>query len=216
MDSIKLYKQIMRGQLADLAKDCTVRVNVWNNGKPEATTKTLDGPMRLGQATGNFTQNDKGENELIEILAVGLNGVLGYQMGLGMLPIALIWVDMSCVLLSDNPDYDPTTDKDRIGGPSVIVDRSKESETPSTAPVVGDKSETGTIPVKTETGEVVYVNLGKLQEVLAKQRLASSPEVDETTKKYLTWGLYGLIGIAAITLLVVLGKQFTKPQPSTK
>jgi hypothetical protein len=176
------YNASLRGKLVNVSADNSVRTY----GSPSSAGKTDDyvtGPETLGTATGYTTVD--GATIFIEVLRVNTVLLVSYP--------TKMYFHRDQVVTADNPLYDPSKDLDR----------------PSDSTTGGDT--TGT--TKPYSNGDIDVVVEKETKDTTTDRLPIGTENDgmSTQRKWLTYGLYAILGIAAITLTVILIKSAKTP-----
>lgn len=184
------YKASDRGMLVTVAGTDSIRVF----SKPgTVTTEFIDGPATVGTATGKiFVDNLIDYTEVVRV---------GPAVGFGVPVVSTIYLLTEFVILKPNPAYDASKDTGRpseAGTTATTADSSsgKVSTTPGE----------GRVPVVGSDGKTVYV-------LVDEDRIISErdPTVDKT-KKWLTVGLYVVIGLAVVSLLTVVVISLSKPK----
>jgi hypothetical protein len=192
--STRTYTVAIRGSLAKVLDKTTAAV--YSKAALTAkTTETIKGPEVAGFVTGWKTIT--GGKTWVEILRPEAS--------------ALVPVTLSAIYLLDdditfveNPSYDRANDLDRPYDSDKKIIEPDETTTPgSTTPT---KTTTGTTTTDTpyDTGNVGTVDVEK--------NPATETATEDKNKKWLTYGLYAILGIAAITLTVILVQSFRKPK----
>ncbi len=202
------YQGNLRGQLVTVDKDNTSRVY----GSPTTkglTAEFIDGPANVGTATGAvYTEGTRIFYEIIRVSGYTLYGAFP--------GVTNIYMDADTVVIKPNPAYDKAKDAD-----APNEDGSTTNRTPASSTGIANKdadSDDGDVstapgkdrvPVSTEDGNTVYVK---------STPKAAATEGTDSPNKWLTYGLYGILGLGAITLIVVLVLSLSKPKvkPTTK
>ncbi len=183
--STTTYTAADRGKLVIVEANNSTRVYA----KPEVTAKSeefIDGPKTAGTATGN---------RVTEGTLTFLEFIRGTTL-LSPIGVSFAYVISDSVTLEVNPAYNPTEDLDRPGEPE------KQTTTINT-----NKPGDGKTTTDYDTGETGPIIITKTPSSLVDDE----PTVDPS-KKWLTYGLYAVLGIAAITLIIILVQQFKKPK----
>lgn len=187
------YNASQRGKLVKVAAGSSNRVYLG----PQAAQKSaefIDGPKTVGTATG-FVYTE-GTRSFQEVLRSAYNPFLPTA-------IETIYLIATDIELATNPDYDPAKD----------TDRPTDEPDATTGPVDGNDAEldvsttpgAGRVPVKAADGKTVYV--------LVRNQAGSTTTVVDNSRKWLTYGLYGVLGLAVVALLVIV---LRKPKPQQK
>lgn len=186
--STRTYNATQRGKLVKVAANDSLLVYLSPSKK---SAEYVNGPKTAGTATG-YTYSE-GSETFQEVIRSAYNPFLPTA-------VEVIYLNASSVELAVNPDYDPANDVDRPKEDDTTGDTSKPD---TKEPDVSTTPGAGRIPVTAADGKTVYV-------------LVQKPPVTTTSidmnRKWLTYGLYGVLGLAAVALLVIVLRK-PKPQP---
>jgi hypothetical protein len=161
------------------------------------TTETIKGPAVAGFVTG--WKSITGGKTWVEILRPEASVFVP----VGFSTIYLLDDD---VTFEVNPSYNAANDLDRPYDSDKKIIEPDETTPSSTTPT---KTTTGTTTTGKpyDTGNVGTVDVEKTPTGTEKETTTA-----DTTKKWLTYGLYAILGIAAITLTAILVQSFRKPK----
>ncbi|MVM34986.1 hypothetical protein GO755_33470 [Spirosoma sp. HMF4905] len=205
MSSTYTYKASQRGQLVKVVAPDSVRVY----SSPESsgiTPEFINGPQTVGTATGkNFSDGIK---TWLEVLRVSFGLVLSVPQ------VTALYLLADDVTLETNPAYDASKDTSAPNSDGSYNGVASGSTGSTSAPTkdTSDVSTTpgaGRVPVTASDGKTVYV---LVPAPTTTTPTTTPPTETDTTKKYLTWGLYGVLGLGIVTLIVVLVMSFNKPK----
>lgn len=202
--SSRKYTASQRGKLVKVADKDSSRVYLsTDTSKP--STEFIDGPKTVGTATG-YTYTDKAFT-LQEVLRPVINPFLSTP------TVETIYLIATDIELADNPAYDASKD----------TDRPKEEPEATSGPVDGSDTETadvsttpgaGRVPVTAQDGKTVYVLVKEpATSTGALQTVQSVVTGNDPNRKWITYGLYGVLGLAVVALLVIV---LRKPKPQQK
>ena len=200
MSITKTYNEDTRGQLIVVTDDQIAPVFSKSGDTIKSSGEVIDGVKNkkdtiVGTATGYY-YND-GKASYVEVLRVGEPSFFGIP------DVSIIYLQDGIATVRENPDYDPAKDTTapNQGGGDMIPPY--DNQTTTGKPDVSDKPGPGRIPVVGSDGKTVYVLLNVPETI---------PPTSDTTKKWLTYGLYGVLGLAVITIMVILVISLSKPK----
>ncbi|GAB3761374.1 hypothetical protein [Spirosoma pomorum] len=191
--STTTYKAADRGKMVTIGSGESARVY----SKALATAKTdefISGPNTVGTTTGNRISD--GTFTWLEIIRSSMLPIGGF----GVVFIYLLDDDVTLV---DNPNYNPLDDLDRPS--EVVIDEPNKNPTSTTKTDPYGTGEVGPIVItKTPT-------TGKTSDEVIDETVPG-----DSNKKWLTYGLYAVLGVAVVTLTIIIVKSIQKPKLSTK
>ena len=182
------YKADLRGKLVTVEDGDSVRVYSAPE-KSALTAEFIDGPVSVGTTTGK--RYTDGVFTWIEIVR---------SMGLlfNIPQITVIYLIENDVTVQTNPAYNASTDTSAPNADGSY--KGTASVTPVDTGDVTEMPGPDRVPVTASNGKTVYV----LAPAPTTTGNTPTPTQPDNTQKYITWGIYGVLGLSIITVIIIL------------
>ncbi|GAB3568860.1 hypothetical protein GCM10027578_22220 [Spirosoma luteolum] len=191
------YNADQRGKLVKAPSGDSVRL-FYGPETAKKLAEFITGPATIGTATGK-TYND-GTYTYTEVLRAANNPFVP--------TVQVVYVIATDVTLATNPDYDPAKDTDRPADATTSpVSGADSADTDD----VSDTPGPGRVPVVAANGKTVYVLVPQPESTSALQTVQNVVTGNDPNRKWLTYGLYGVLGLAAVALALLM---IRKPKPA--